>query len=84
MLTTQMTLTVCHHEFLQREGYLMLKCITTNRVYSDVSVQCGWGREDGCCDIMRRPTFCNNSVAVEPPRPSEKVVSVFIARVTGR
>lgn len=64
--------------FVQRECYLMLKCMRMIRVYRDVFVQCGWGREDGCCDIMRRPTFCNNSVAVEPPRPSDKVVSLQV------
>lgn len=36
---------------------------------------CGWSSTDSCCEVMRRPTFCNNTIAAEaqvPPRPSEK------------
>ena len=34
------------------------------------------GSTDSCCEVMRRPTFCNNTIAAEaqvPPRPSDKV-----------
>lgn len=27
-------------------------------------MQCGWGGGFGCCEIMRRPNLCSNSIGV--------------------